>query len=174
MTGSKRVGDRVQVPVLWKDEKRPENNYFQALNRWKSLKFSLAKTPGLLGRYQEVVSGWERKGYVRPVPDERIGDPNTYYLPHFPVLREDKQSTKLRIVMDGRSAFRGVSLNDCVLPGPKVINSLFDVLARFRRYPIAIVGDAKEMFLRLLLAPKDRDYHRFVYTPPGTGACIEY
>ena len=172
--GSKHVGDRMQVPVLWKDKSRPENNYFQALNRWKSLKGTLSKTPGLLERYQKVVSGWEDSGYVRPVPDSQLGKANTYYLPHFAVFREDKVSTKIRIVMDGRSAFRGVSLNDCVLPGPKVINSLFKVLVRFRRYPVAVVGDAKEMFLRLLLASEDRNYRRFVYTPPGSDQCLEY
>ena len=171
---SVRVGDRIQVPVLWKDGTRPGNNFFQAKGRWQSLRNQLSKEPGLLERYQEVVSGWEKKGYARPVPLEEVGARDAYFLPHFPVRREDKQSTKLRIVMDGKSTYRGVGLNDCVLPGPKVINSLFDVVARFRRFPVAVVGDAKEMFLRILLSPEDRRYHRFVYSPPGTEECLEY
>ena len=172
--GSKRVGDRVQVPVLWKDDARPQNNFFQAKQRWKSLSKHLMNSPGLMERYHGVITGWEEKGYVRLVPESERGKAKAYFLPHFPVCREDKQSTKLRIVMDGKSSFQGVSLNDCVLPGPKVINSLFDVLARFRRFPVAVVGDAKEMFLRLLLSPEDRDFHRFVYSPPGTNTCLEY
>jgi hypothetical protein len=173
--GSVRVGDRVQVPVLWKDSGlRPENNFFQANNRWRSLQSCLKKSPEKMEQYHKVIQGWQEKGYVRPVPEQAIGKQRAYFLPHFPVCRDDKPSTKLRVVMDGKSEFRGVSLNKCVLPGPKVINSLFDVLVRFRRYPVAIVGDAKEMFLRLLLPPSDRDYHRFVYTPPGAETPVEY
>ena len=41
------------------------------------------------------------------------------YLPHHAVYREDKASTKTRIVFDGsRHDGNEVSLNDCVLPGP--------------------------------------------------------
>ena len=172
---SKMVGGRVQVPVLWKDpELRPENNYFQALQRWRTLSASLERTPEKLEQYHSVIRGWEEKGYVRPVPNEQQGIASSYFLPHFPVCRADKPSTKLRVVMDGKSEFHGLSLNKCVLPGPKVINSLFDVLVRFRRFPVAIVGDAKEMFLRLLLPPEDRAYHRFIYTPPGSDGPVEF
>ena len=169
------VDGRIQVPVLWKNpEIRPQNNYFQALQRWQSLLVFLEKTPQKMEQYHAVIQGWQDKGYVRPVPPENVGEPNVYFLPHFPVCRADKQTTKLRIVMDGKSEYRGLSLNKCVLPGPKVINSLFDVLVRFRRFPVALIGDAKEIFLRLRLSPEDHAYHRFVYTPPDAEGPVEY
>ena len=41
----------------------------------------------------------------------------------------------------------GTSLNDELYPGPKLQNSLFDVLLRFRRFPVAVVCDVSEMYL---------------------------
>jgi len=35
-------------------------------------------------------------------------------------------------------------------------NNLFDVLLRFRRYPVALACDVAEMYLRVELDPKDR------------------
>ena len=40
---------------------------------------------------------------------------------------------------------------------------MFDVLLRFRRYPVAIACDISEMYLRVRLHPKDRSYHRFLW-----------
>ena len=55
----------------------------------------------------------------------------------------------------------GVSLNDMIHQEPKLKNELFDVLLHFRRYPIAVVCDIAEMYLRIELSPDDRSFHRF-------------
>ena len=52
-----------------------------------------------------------------------------WYLPHFPVVREDKETTKARIVYDSAARYGGVSLNDNMLPGPKLQQDVFDVLS---------------------------------------------
>ena len=58
---------------------------------------------------------------------------------------EDRATTKVRIVFDAASKYRGKSLNDAILPGPKMQNEIVDVLLRFRSAPVAISAD---MFLR--------------------------
>ena len=40
---------------------------------------------------------------------------------------------------------------------------MFDVLLRFRRYPVSVVCDIKEMYLQIKLLPADRSYFRFLW-----------
>ena len=66
-------------------------------------------------------------------------------MPHHGVIREDKKTTKLRIVYDGSARKDGddVSLNDCL---PNLIPKLFDICVRFRLYLIALVADIEKAF----------------------------
>ena len=52
-----------------------------------------------------------------------------HYLPHYAVIRQDKQTTKVRIVYDGsaRSAANSFSLNNCLMTGPNLIPKLFNI-----------------------------------------------
>ena len=75
----------------------------------------------------------------------------------------DKETTKIRIVLDAASKHQGTSLNDFILKGPKLQNNLFDILVRFRQYPVALVCDVSEMYLRIYLNPSDRKYHRILF-----------
>ena len=86
-----------------------------------------------------------------------------WYLPHFPVVRPDRTTTKTRIVFDASAKFEGVSLNDAIYQGPKLQRELTDVLLRFRRNPVALMCDIAEMYLRIEVAPKDRPYQRFLW-----------
>ena len=60
----------------------------------------------------------------------------------------DKTSTKVRIVFDCSAKMDGVSLNGVIYAGPKLQQELFDVLIRFRRNPIALACDVKEMYFK--------------------------
>lgn len=40
----------------------------------------------------------------------------------------------------------GVSMNDVIHQGPELQRDLFEVLLRFRRFPIALVCDIAEMY----------------------------
>ena len=86
-----------------------------------------------------------------------------WYLPHFPVVREDKQTTKVRFVMDAAFQVGVRCLNTEMLPGPKLQNDVMDLLLRFRRRPVALVGDIKEMFSQIRLMETDRRFHRFLW-----------
>ena len=71
------------------------------------------------------------------------------YLPHHAVFREDKSSTKTRIVFYASAHDTDeASLNDCVLPGLALQPNLVSVLLRFRSRSIAIMADVKKMFLQ--------------------------
>ena len=75
----------------------------------------------------------------------------------------DKTSTKVRIVFDCSAKMDGVSLNDVIYAGPKLQQELFDVLIRFRRNPIALACDVKEMYLQVEIKEKDRPMFRILW-----------
>ena len=64
------------------------------------------------------------------------------YLPHREVTREDKTSTKLRVVFDASAKSReNGSLNDVLYKGPCLTPLLYDVLLRFRIHPVAFASE---------------------------------
>jgi hypothetical protein len=87
-----------------------------------------------------------------------------WYLPHFPVVRMNRATTKVRIVFDASAKTDGISLNDRISQGPKLQRSLVDVLLRFRRnISVALVCDISQMYLQIGLSPDDRLYHCFLW-----------
>ena len=160
--------NRYQVSVLWKvGEPDLPNNYDYAMTRLQSLeRSSYFKDASLKQDYLKVVKSWMQKGYVRLVPKEEERPEKAFYLPHFPVVRSDRATTKIRPVMDGKAksnGSHGKSLNDAVMTGPNLMCDLAEVLLRFRRNEVTVCADVQEMFLRILLPPEDRTYHRFLF-----------
>ena len=87
-----------------------------------------------------------------------------YNLPHRPVIRNDKLTSKVRIVYDASSKIgNSPSLNDCLLPGPSLTENLFGVLIQFRLHRYAFSADIKEAFLQIMLDVSHRDFVRFLY-----------
>ena len=112
----------------------------------------------MAAEYQKTIDAYVSKGYLRKVNLESTDAPAAWYLPHFPIVRMDKPSTKVRIVFDCSAKCDGVSLNDVIHPGPKLQNDLFRVLIRFRRNPIVLACDIREMYLQIKIDEKDRPY----------------
>jgi hypothetical protein len=81
------------------------------------------KKPGIAQRYNEMMEANIEKEYIiktsRPSPSEPCR-----YLTHFPVIREDKATTKVHTVLDSVAKFEEVSLNDTMLSGPKLQRDL--------------------------------------------------
>lgn len=71
------------------------------------------------------------------------------------------------MVFDCSAKFQGVSLNDCLLQGPDLTNSLVGVLTRFREDPVAFMADVESMFHQVIVPPELNDYLRFLWWPGG-------
>lgn len=99
------------------------------------------------------------EGIIEPVDND--GSNKIYYIPHKPVVRENAESTKLRVVYDASAATNGVSLNSCLEPGPSLQNLLWSVILRERLQPIALCADLKQAFLQIRIKESDRDVLRF-------------
>ena len=111
--------------------------------------------------YNKYIEQYVEKGYVTKVSRYERAE-RQWYLPHFPVLRPEKDTTKVKIVFDASAKHDGISLNDMIYQGPKLQRDLLDVLLRFRRRPVAVVCDIAEMYLRIGIAAGDKPYHRFL------------
>ena len=153
---------RYEVAMPWKPN-APElpNNYDMAMNRLKSTERRLLKNEDIGKAYNDVIAGHLKKGYISKVQEKR--NEKSWYLPHFAIVRPGRETTKTRIVFDASAKCNGVSLNDAICQGPKLQRDLVDVLLRFRRFPVALVCDIAEMYLRIGISPVDRQFHKFLW-----------
>jgi hypothetical protein len=126
-----------------------------------------AKRRGIWEDVKKVIKNNERKGYMHKLTDQEkaqeIQSKDAFYLPYFAVVNMDRLTTKVRLVYDSAAKYDGVSLNDRVDPRPNLINSLVQVLIRFREKPIAICGDVAEMYHQIALPPEDLKYQRLFF-----------
>jgi hypothetical protein len=120
--------------------------------------------------YQNVFHKWEKSGYIERIEEENPARRNMWYWAHFPVIKADRETTKIRPVFDGAAKFRG----DYIFTGPTVMNELVAVLHRFRQYQYAITGDVCEMFLQVRVPPEEKDYLRFLWYEKGKVIVYRY
>jgi hypothetical protein len=106
---------------------------------------------------------YEEEGFLRRLsPGELIpreGIPQ-WFLPLHSVTNPNKPG-KVRVTFDGKATSHGTSLNDHLLTGPDLANSLLGVLLRVRKERITIQGDIKGMFNAIKVNPEDANAFRF-------------
>ena len=157
------IDGKIEVGLPWKKEKVDlQLNTVVADKRLKLLVQRLSKDEKLRKEYSEVIKNHEQKGYIEKV-GERDQKETRWLLPHFPVIKRDRQTTKIRIVFDAAAKYQDVCLNDLIETGPKLQNDLFEILLRFRRSRIAVVCDISEMFLQIRMKKEDKRYLRFLW-----------
>ena len=125
----KYVDGRNQVALPWK-ENVPDlpDNYDMALRRLCNTERHLLKNPEIATAYSENITQYLEKGYIRKIDPTEDKPARRWYLPHFPVVRLDRATTKIRIVFDASAKFGKISLNDVIYQGPKLQRDLNDVL----------------------------------------------
>lgn len=164
----RREDGRYETALLWKDDKLPmpqnrENAYRRLLNTEKRID----RDPQLKQKYNEQMSALLEKGYAEVAP-QSTGNIKTWYLPHFPVINPMKPD-KVRIVHDAAAKTRGVSLNDHLLTGPDLIQSLPGVIMKFRQHRVAVTADIAEMFMQVKIREQDRDALRYLWRGEARG-----
>ena len=165
VSSSDRYNDgRYSIAVPWK-EQRPQlpNNRQVAEFRLCSTERNLKKKEFVEKEYPKTIKTYVEKGYLRKVPENETPPLEVWYLPHFPIVRISKSTTKVRIVFDFSAKCNGISLNDVIYAGPKLQRELFDVFIRFRRSPVALVCDIQEMYLQIEIEEEDRPLFRILW-----------
>ena len=158
-------GTRYVAKLPFKPDHEPlPDNFGVCEGRLKSLKNRLI-AKGILNGYDDIFLEYLENGVIERVPLNEIAmeSGRVHYLPHRPVLREDKETTKIRAVFDASCKVNGPSLIECLYSGPNLIAKIFDILLRFRFNKIGILADITQAFLNIAIDKSHRDYLRFLW-----------
>nr|XP_058950553.1 uncharacterized protein LOC131778181 [Pocillopora verrucosa] len=137
-----------EAQLPWKGDHPPlPSNESGSLKRLGSLVQRLKKT-GRLDKYDAIIQDQLREGIVEEADMPASG--KEFYIPHRAVVRENVESTKMRVVYDAsaKAHSSAPSLNDCLEVGPLLQNKLWKVLVRGRFHPVALAGDIHKAFLQ--------------------------
>ena len=164
----KIVNGHYEMALPWKNYPPClQNNKSLAQHRLDFLKRKLEKDPVTCSKYKDFMKDLLRNGYARKVRDHDLGPlDNHWYLPHHAVFHPQKPG-KICVVFDCSANYRGTSLNDQLLQGPDLTNSLAGVIMRFRQDPVAFMSDIEAMFHQVRVRPSDCDALRFLWWPDG-------
>ena len=141
-----------QMPLPFKDRPLLPNNRSMALTRLECLKRRFSKDPKYKEDYIKFMNEVLNRGDAEEV-SSLAQEGAKWYIPHHGVYHPKKN--KIRVVFDCSARFKGTSLNNHLLSGPDLTNSLTGVLCRFRRYPYAITCDVEKMFHQFMVCPND-------------------
>ena len=140
---------------------RLPNNKHQALKRLRTLQCTLEKRPAMREQFFTFMQKMFDSDQAEPAPPLRE-DEESWYLPMFGVYHPRKPD-QIRVVFDSSAQCNGISLNDTLLSGPDLNNSLIGVLMRFRKDQVAVTADVQQMFYSFVVREDHRNYLRFVW-----------
>ena len=74
---------------------------------------------------------------------------------------------KVHVVFDAAASYKKTSLNDQLVTGPDLLNSLVGVTMRFRLHAVAMIADIKTMFFQVRVIEKDQPSLIFLWRGPN-------
>lgn len=164
----KYQNSRYKVKLPWNENvEKLENNYDIAKYRLGNLVKRFNKDNYFYERYREVISKQISEGIVEQInikekTESIVG--REYYMPHQAIIRDNKSTTKFRIVFDASShGINKLSLNDCLHSGPNLNPDSLELLLNFRNKAVALTADIEQAFLQILLDESDRNAVRFLW-----------
>ncbi|KAK0143480.1 hypothetical protein N1851_018392 [Merluccius polli] len=153
---------------------RLPNNREQALARFTSLCRTLERKPEMKSHFLAFMQKIFDQDHAELAPTLHDGE-ECWYLPSFGVYHPRKPG-QIRVVFDSSASYLGLSLNDVLLTGPDLNNSLLGVLMRFRCEQVAITSDIEQMFHSFVVREDHRNFLRFLWfrNNDTTQEVIEY
>ena len=154
-----RVKDnRFEIPVPLKSDISLPNNFVLASDRLADLRKKALKQPEVCEFLIDSMKDLKSSGYIESSEgfDAKCGQ--EWYLPYFVTSQAKK-----RIVYDGKAKFRGVCVNDAILSGPDLLNSLVGILMRFRFGEFALMADVTKCYFQIGLPEAQRDLFRILW-----------
>ncbi|XP_032688150.1 uncharacterized protein LOC116852180 [Odontomachus brunneus] len=120
--------------------------------------------------YSQFLRDYEDLGHMRLITKGELTEAQCVYIPHYPVLRESSSTTRLRVVFNASSSSsNSTSLNDHLLPGPKLQTDLSTVILKWRTYQYVLSADIAKMYRQILV-----NYQRILWSANNTFPVQEY
>ncbi|KAF0739485.1 Integrase catalytic domain-containing protein [Aphis craccivora] len=141
-----------------------------ALNRFLNLERKLSADYILYNAYRKFMAEYEELGHMSLAE----GD-GQYFIPHHAVQKVETGELKLRVVFDASAkCHSGVSLNQCLLVGPKLQQDIVDVLVGFRIHRVAFTTDICKMYRQIEVLPQYRRYQYILWRDSPQVSVKEY
>ncbi|XP_072400437.1 uncharacterized protein [Diabrotica undecimpunctata] len=121
-----------------------------AMKQFHSLERKLAVNPQLKKLYSDFMKEYEELNHMTwfTPSDTQI----TYYSPHHGVLKEESDTTKLRVVFNSSAlSSSGHSYNSIQMAGPVVQDELYSIMLRFRQHNIVICANICKMYRQVMV-----------------------
>ncbi|XP_058456510.1 uncharacterized protein LOC131433913 [Malaya genurostris] len=140
------------------------DNRYNAQRRFLSLERKLDSNIEIKKLYHEFIQERISLGHMQEVPPAEEDLSPQYFLPHHAVLRLNSSTTKLRTVFDASCKSQsGISLNDVLLVGPTIQDSLISIVMRFRMHAFVVSADVAKMYRQILVHPSDQALQRIYW-----------
>ncbi|GFU21083.1 integrase catalytic domain-containing protein [Trichonephila clavipes] len=136
-TRRNRYGRNV-VSFPFKNDNALGDSKVKAKRRFFSLEKRLQDNPELRDKYVKFMQDYEHLGHMQLVPNSELSKPSSkrFYFSHFGVIREQSETTKLRVVFDASAKTdSNLFLNDILHTGPKTIQQLVE--EEIKKFPEA-------------------------------------
>ncbi|XP_055623501.1 uncharacterized protein LOC129766925 [Toxorhynchites rutilus septentrionalis] len=153
----------VRLPVRNDTLFNLEDNRRTAIRRFRFLEHRLLRNGNLRKQYCDFLEEYCALGHMYRVYDHENAPYPSYHLPHHCVVREDRSTTKVRVVFDASCKTpSGPSLNDALLVGPVIKEDIRSIIIRSRIRPIMMIADIKQMYRQILVDKEDTPLQRIV------------
>lgn len=141
------------------------NSLSGALQRFLSLEKRLSTNANLKQQYSDFMQEYEVLGHMTKVDNNLdVNKDLANYLPHHGVIKNSSITTKLRVVYDASAkTTTNLSLNDILMTGPNIQDSLFSILLRFRKHNYVITADVEKMYRQVDIIERQRDLQRIIW-----------
>ncbi|XP_060795476.1 uncharacterized protein LOC132898102 [Neoarius graeffei] len=137
------------------------NNREHVLKRFESLQRQFKRRPEMQEQFVAFMEKIISNGHAEVAPGLKE-DEECWFLPSFGVYHPQKPN-QIRVVFDSSAQYSGVSLNDVLLTGPDLNNSLLGILLHFRKEGVAILADIQQMFHCFLVHEDHRNFLHFLW-----------
>ncbi|KAL1454619.1 hypothetical protein WDU94_010835 [Cyamophila willieti] len=157
--------NRYFVDFPWKDDHDVQSNYGLALGRLRSL-VKRHKEDGILESCKTNFEEQLKLGILEHVDSNPTSnDIYCHYLPYHVVVNNERETTKIRVVMDAsaKQDRNKPSLNQLLYRGPVLLENLCSLLLKFRTHKFGIIGDLEKAFLNIGLNKSERDFTRILW-----------
>ena len=97
-----------EVGISWKrDPECLPDNYNMAVKRMMNNEKELLWDDKIANEFNQIIKGYTNKGYVKLLEKDLEIESKKWYLPHFAVIKPDKETTKTVILFDASTAQDG-------------------------------------------------------------------